>query len=40
MLEYQENIEPYISQFLEHSLESGRTKLVLADTTSTSDELI
>ena len=40
MLDYQENIEPYISQYLERSLESGRTKLVLADTTSTSDELV
>ena len=40
MNEYQANIEPYISQFSESTIETGRTRLVLLDTTASSEEYV
>jgi len=40
MNEYQANVEPFISQFCESTIESGRTRLVLLDTTASSEEYV
>jgi len=40
MNEYQHNVEPYISQFSESTIETGRTRLVLIDTTASSEEYV
>jgi hypothetical protein len=40
MQEYHDNVEPYISNFCEHTIESGRTRLILVDTTSSSEEVV
>jgi adenylate kinase family enzyme len=40
MLEYQENVETYITSYAEQYIESGRTKLVQIDTTATSEETV
>ena len=40
MQEYHENVEPYISIFCEHSIELGRTRLILLDTTASSEEAV
>jgi len=34
--DYHENYETYIPSYAEHSIESGRTKLVVVDTTASS----
>lgn len=38
--DYHENYETYIASYAEHSIESGRTKLVVVDTTTSSEETI
>ena len=40
MQDYHDNVEPYISSFCEHSIEIGRTRLVLLDTTGSSEEIV
>jgi hypothetical protein len=40
MQDYHENVEPYISTFCESSIETGRTRLILVDTTGTSEEIV
>ena len=40
MNDYQSNVEPYISQFSESTIETGRTRLVLIDTTASSEEYV
>jgi hypothetical protein len=40
MNEYAENVEPYIGSYAEQHIESGRTRLVLVDTTSASEEVV
>jgi hypothetical protein len=33
-------VDPYVSTFSEHSLETGRTRLILLDTTTASEESV
>jgi hypothetical protein len=40
MQEYQENVEPYISNFAEGTIETGRSRLILVDSTSSSEESV
>lgn len=40
IVDFQEHIEPYISSYAEHHIESGRTKLVVVDTTQSSEETV
>lgn len=40
MTEYQENVENYISSYAETYIEAGRTKYVVLDTTTSSEETV
>jgi hypothetical protein len=40
MQEYHDNVEPYISNFAESTIETGRTRLILVDSTSSSEETV
>jgi hypothetical protein len=40
MQEYHENVEPYVSSYCEHTIETGRTRLLLVDTTASSEEAV
>ncbi len=38
MQDYAEKVEPYVSQYLEHQIESGRTTFLPLDTAASSEE--
>jgi adenylate kinase family enzyme len=40
IIDFQEHVEPYISSYAEHHIESGRTKLVVVDTTNANEEVV